>query len=68
MDEDTMNMSVRKFLKTVGVTSQREIEKAIRAAAEAGRLPAGASLPARARITVEDVGLEFTVDGTLDVG
>jgi len=41
MDEDALNMSVRKFLKEVGVTSQREIEKAVRAAAEAGDLSGG---------------------------
>jgi uncharacterized protein DUF6494 len=68
MDEDTLNMSVRKFLKTVGVTSQREIEKAVRDAAAAGRLPAGTLLPARARITIDGVGLDFTVDSNLDVG
>ena len=68
MDEDTLNMSVRKFLKTVGVTAQREIEKAVRDAAAAGRLPAGTPLPARARITIDGVDLDFTVDGSLDVG
>jgi Family of unknown function (DUF6494) len=68
MDEETLNMSVRKFLKTVGVTSQREIEKAIRAAVDDGRLPSGAPLTARARITVDGVNLDFVVDGSLDVG
>ena len=38
MDEDRFNMSVRKFLKVVGVTSQREIEKAVHEAIQAGRL------------------------------
>ena len=38
MNEDTLNMSVRKFLKKVGVTSQREIEDAVRAAVSSGRL------------------------------
>ena len=44
LDEDRLNMEIRKFLKTVGVTSQREIEKAIRAAAEQGTLQNGGSL------------------------
>ena len=38
MNEDSLNTSVRKFLKEVGVTSQREIEKAVRGALDAGRL------------------------------
>ena len=38
MNEDVFNMSLRKFLKKVGVTSQREIEKAVRGALDAGRL------------------------------
>ena len=38
MNEEALNMSVRKFLKTVGVTSQREIETAVRKAVEEGRI------------------------------
>ena len=38
MDEDKFNISVRKFLKVVGITAQREIEKAVREALNAGRL------------------------------
>jgi len=45
MNEDALNTSVRKFLKTVGVTSQREIEKAVRDAASSGRLKGDALLP-----------------------
>ena len=40
MNEDALNTSVRKFLKTVGVTAQREIEKAVRDAVSSGRLKA----------------------------
>ena len=39
--DDNFNMSMRKFLKTVGVTSQQQIEEAVRAAREAGTLPEG---------------------------
>jgi hypothetical protein len=66
MDEDTLNMSVRKYLKTVGVTAQREIERAITGAAD--RLPSGAKLKATTHVTVPDVGLDFTVEGELDLG
>ena len=47
MDEDTLNMSIRKFLKKVGVTSQREIEMAVRKAVAEGGLAPGASSPTR---------------------
>ncbi|MCW5698911.1 MAG: hypothetical protein KIT00_03620 [Rhodospirillales bacterium] len=67
MDEDVLNMSLRKFLKKVGVTSQREIEMAIRAAAAAGRLPAGGGIKAIARITLEGVDLDVSIDGMIDL-
>ena len=51
MNEDAFNMSVRKFLKKVGVTAQREIEQAVRDAAASGKLKGGA-LPARATFTI----------------
>ena len=51
MNEDTFNMSVRKFLKQVGVTAQREIEQAVRQAAASGQLKAGV-LPAKATFTI----------------
>jgi Family of unknown function (DUF6494) len=52
VDEDTFNMSVRKFLKTLGVTAQREIELAVREQLEAGELRGDETLEATARITV----------------
>src|SRR4029450_11756651 len=66
MNEDALNTSVRKFLKKVGVTSQREIEKAVRDAASSGRLK-GDALPAKATIKVEALGLTFDVDGDIEV-
>ena len=44
MNEEVLNASLRKFLKTVGVTSQREIEKAVRAAVADGRIKAADDL------------------------
>lgn len=67
MDEERFNMSLRKFLKTVGVTSQREIEQAVRAAVEAGQLTGEESLPARVTLTVEGVGLQHEIDGTIEL-
>ncbi len=68
MDEDTLNMSIRKFLKKVGVTSQREIEMAIRKAVAGGGLAPGAPLAARARLTVDGIDLDVTIEGDLDLG
>jgi hypothetical protein len=56
VNEEVFNLSVRRFLKKVGVTSQREIEGAVRDAIEAGRLRGNEVLPARATVTVEGLG------------
>ena len=67
MNEDALNTSVRKFLKKVGVTSQREIEKAVRDAVSSGRLKGGEALPAKAAISVEGIGLSFEIDGAIEL-
>jgi hypothetical protein len=67
MNEDAFNMSVRKFLKKVGVTAQREIEQAVRDAQAAGKLKAGA-LPAKATFTIGGVDLTFDVTGEVETG
>ena len=66
MNEDIFNMSVRKFLKKVGVTSQREIEAAIRAAVENGSLKPGAAAVAKVVLSIPAAGLEVTIDGTIE--
>ncbi len=66
MNEEALNMSLRKFLKVVGVTSQQEIEKAIRAAAAAGSLKGG-SLKAQMVLTIDGVGLTHKIDGVIEV-
>jgi hypothetical protein len=67
MDEEALNTSVRKFLKKVGVTAQREIEKAVRDAAEGGRL-GSQSLPAKATFRIGGVDLSFEIDGEIETG
>lgn len=64
MNEDVFNMSMRKFLKKVGVTSQQEIEKAVRAAAESGALPDG-PLTATVTLTVGGLSLTHQVEGVI---
>jgi uncharacterized protein DUF6494 len=67
MNEDTLNMSVRKFLKKVGVTAQREIEEAVRAAAASGKLKGGA-MPAKATFSIGGLNLTFDIDGEVEAG
>jgi hypothetical protein len=67
MNEEALNISVRKFLKKLGVTAQREIETAVREAAARGRLAGSAALPAKAVVTVGGINLAFEVDGDIDV-
>ena len=68
MDEDALNLSTRKFLKQLGITSQREIELGVREAVESGRLAGGESLPARAVVTVEGLDREIVVEGEISLG
>ncbi len=65
MNPDTLNMSVRKFLKTVGVQSQREIEEAIAKAIAAGTLKGNESLDAKMTLTLAGVGLTVAFDGRI---
>lgn len=65
MDEDRFNMDIRKFLKTVGVTSQREIELAVRAALDKGTLNETTQLKARMILRVPEIGLEHVIDGEI---
>lgn len=67
MNEDVLNNSLRKFLKNVGVTSQREIEKAIRAAVAGGKIKGNEKLKAQMVLTIASVGLAHTIDGSIDL-
>jgi mRNA-degrading endonuclease RelE of RelBE toxin-antitoxin system len=67
MNEDALNASVRKFLKKVGVTSQREIEKAVREAAERGTLQRNQKLPATMRLHVGGIELLLQIDGEIEL-
>jgi hypothetical protein len=67
MYEDKFNHSMRKFLKTVGVTSQREIEKAIRDAIEAGKLKGNETLPAKIVLTVGGVNLSHEIKSDIEL-
>ena len=60
-------MSLRKFLKKVGVTGQREIENAIKAALAAGKLKGNEKLPAEVRLTIPAAGLDVVIDGEIEL-
>lgn len=68
MNEDVFNTSVRKFLKQVGVTSQREIEKSVREAVAQGRLKGGEKLPATMTLSIGQLDLTYVVDADIDIG
>jgi hypothetical protein len=67
MDEEILNMSLRKFLKKLGVTAQREIEQAVREAVAAGRLKGDETLRAEAVVRLEGTALSLTVDGEISL-
>ena len=67
MDEDVFNISVRKFLKEVGVTSQRELEKAVREAIDDGRLNGGEALEATMTLEVGGIELVHVVSARLQL-
>ena len=62
MDEDAFNMAIRKFLKEVGVTSQREIERIVRE-----HKTKGDRLKLRMTLTAEDTPLNHVVESEIDV-
>ncbi len=68
MNEEAFNLSLRKFLKTFGVTAQREIERAVQTALEEGRLGGLQSLKATATLRIDAIGLSETIEGEIAVG
>ena len=67
MNEDVFNTSLRKFLKKVGITSQREIETAVRDAVKAGRLKGNEKLPAKMVLTVGGVSLTHEISDEIEL-
>lgn len=65
MNDEALNMSVRKFLKTVGVNSQLAIEKAVRQALENGSLKGNETMPVEMTLVVGRLALNIKFDGEL---
>jgi len=67
MNEDTFNLSIRKFLKTVGVGSQRSIEQAVAKARESGAIKGNESLPAQVTLDIPALKLSVKFDGKIEL-
>ena len=65
MNDETFNLSIRKFLKTVGVNSQREIEQAVARAIAAGTISGTESFPAKVNLEVAGLELNVVFDGEI---
>ncbi len=65
MNEDTLNMEIRTYLKKVGITSQREIEQAVRKAIEAKTINASQSLDVSMTLTIPSIGLSHYIIGEI---
>lgn len=67
MNEDVFNTSIRKFLKTLGVTGQREIEKAVRQALADGKIKGDEKLPAHAVITIGPLQFRHEINDAIEL-
>ena len=65
MNEDVLNMEIRKYLKCVGVTSQREIEHAVLKALESGSLKGTETLAVKMTLEIPALELTHCIDGTI---
>ena len=65
MDQETFNLSIRKFLKMVGVNSQREIEQAVQKALESKKLTGSEMLPAHVTLEIPSLGLKVPFHGEI---
>lgn len=65
MNEDEFNMEIRKFLKKVGITSQREVTNAVNKAVEEGKLSGTETLPIMAKLEIPGLEFEIEIGGTI---
>ena len=68
MNEDKLNLQIRKFLKLVGITSQREIEKTVRNAVENGSMADDGKVSASVTLEIPELGLRHVIEQDLDLG
>ena len=65
MNEESFNMNLRKFLKKLGITAQREIERTVSEAIENGEIKGDEVLSANATITLGKTTLDLNIDGQI---
>ena len=65
MDEETFNLSIRKFLKVVGIGSQREIERAVAEAIAGGSIKGSERFPAHMTLVVQGLNIDISFDGEI---
>jgi hypothetical protein len=65
MDEEVFNLSIRKFLKVVGIGSQREIERAVAQATTDGSITGSEHFPARVTLVVKGLNIDIAFDGDI---
>jgi len=65
MDDEAFNLSIRKFLKMVGIGSQREIERAVAQALADGTIKDSDRFPARMTLVVKDLSIDISFDGEI---
>lgn len=68
MNQETFNMSIRSFLKKVGVTSQQKIEQAVAEAIMQGQLTGNERLPIRMQLSIDAIKLEVEFNDLLELG
>ena len=68
MDNDQFNMNIRKYLKKVGITSQREIENAVRNAVDGGRYKGDETLQVKVTLSISDLDLNVDINGEIGLG
>lgn len=67
MDDDQFNINIRKYLKKVGITSQREIENAVRSAIENESIEGDESLGVKVRLSIDALNLSVDIDGEINL-
>ena len=65
MDQETFNLSIRKFLKMVGVNSQREMEQAVQKALTGGKLQGSETIPVKCTLEIPSLGVRVPFDGEI---
>ena len=67
MDEEVLNIQVRKFLKNVGIQSQREIEQAVKDHIKKGSISGAEKLDASMLLEVPEIGLKVSIEGKIEI-